>query len=59
MAEFIPLRKKLKRAETGREDNFVPPYLPEPLREAAADTSWEAEEKVRAPPYRGGGALCN
>ena len=47
MAEFVPLRKKLRRAGTGAEDNFVPSYLPGPLREAAADTSSEAAERVR------------
>jgi len=34
MSEFLPLRKKLRRAETGKEDNFVPPYLPESLAAA-------------------------
>ena len=47
MAEFIPLRKKLKRAGTGEEDNFVPSYLPELLRDAtAAAASRESAEKV-------------
>ena len=26
--EYEPLRKKLRRAGTGEEDNFVPSYLP-------------------------------
>ena len=26
--EFVPLRKKQKRASTGAEDNFVPSYMP-------------------------------
>ena len=44
MSEFLPLRKKLRRAETGKEDNFVPPYLPESF--AAAGSSGEDFEKV-------------
>ena len=31
MVEFVPLGKKLKRASTGKEDNFVPSYLPSNL----------------------------
>jgi len=31
MEEAVPLRKKLKRASTGVEDNFVPSYLPAAL----------------------------
>jgi len=44
MSEFLPLRKKLRRAETGKEDNFVPPYLPESL--AAAGSSGQDFDKV-------------
>ena len=44
MSEFLPLRTKLKRAGTGEEDNFVPPYLPETL--VAARDSREDFEKV-------------
>lgn len=29
--QFIPLRKKQKRASTGVEDNFVPSYMPQGL----------------------------
>ena len=44
MSEFLPLRKKQRRAETGKEDNFVPSYLPESL--AAAGSSGEDFEMV-------------
>ena len=44
MSEFLPLRKKLRRAETGKEDNFVPSYLPESL--PAAGSGGEDFEKV-------------
>ena len=44
MSEFLPLRTKLKRAGTGEEDNFVPPYFPATL--AAARDSREDFEKV-------------
>ena len=49
MSEFLPLRKKQRRAETGKEDNFVPPYLPESL--AAAGSSGEDFEKVIYHPH--------
>ena len=51
MSEFLPLRKKQRRAETGKEDNFVPSYLPESL--AAAGSSGEDFEVI----YHPNGAL--
>ena len=41
--EHEPLRKKLRRAGTGEEDNFVPSYLPETL---ATDNTRENFERV-------------
>ena len=40
--EFVPLRKKQKRASTGAEDNFVPSYMPNP----AINSSQDLLEKV-------------
>ncbi len=43
---FLPLRKKLRRVETGEEYNFVPSYLPTSLTPAAVDTQ-DSLEKAR------------
>lgn len=43
MEEFVPLRKKFRRAGTGEEDNFVPSYLPDQL---ADDSTRDNFEKV-------------
>ena len=42
--EFVPLRKKQKRASTGIEDNFVPSYMPK--NPASLLSSQDLLEKV-------------
>ncbi len=43
-SEFVPLRKKLRRVETGEEYNFVPAYLPTSLSPATSDTRQSFEK---------------
>ena len=47
---FLPMRKKLRRAGTGEEDNFVPSYFPVGLDTSTADTR-ETFERVRMQGY--------